>query len=42
MKRTRRRGFVLLAVLFIAGLSVRRLAALDGKPWYATATAALP
>ena len=31
----------LLAVLFIAGLSVRRLAALDGKPWYATATAAL-
>ncbi len=31
----------LLAVLFIAGLSVRRLAALDGQPWYATATAAL-
>lgn len=31
----------LLVVLFIAGLSVRRLAALDGKPWYATATAAL-
>ena len=31
----------LLGVLFIAGLSVRRLAALDGKPWYATATAAL-
>ncbi len=31
----------LLVVLFIAVLSVRRLAALDGKPWYATATAAL-
>ena len=31
----------LLAVLFMAGLSVRRVAALDGWPWYATATAAL-
>jgi hypothetical protein len=31
----------LLAVLFMAGLSVRRVAALDGRPWYATATAAL-
>ena len=31
----------LLVVLFMAGLSVRRLAALDGRPWYATATAAL-
>ena len=31
----------LLAVLFIAGLSVRRVAALDGRAWYATATAAL-
>lgn len=31
----------LLIVLAIAGLSVRRLAALDGRPWYGTATAAL-
>ncbi len=31
----------LLATVLLAGLSVRRLAALDGKPWYATATAAL-
>ncbi len=31
----------LLAVVFMAGLSVRRLAALDGQPWYAPATAAL-
>ncbi|MDH4389987.1 MAG: ABC transporter permease [Aquabacterium sp.] len=31
----------LLAVLCMAGLSVRRVAALDGRPWYATATAAL-
>ncbi|GCL64029.1 ABC transporter permease [Pseudaquabacterium pictum] len=31
----------LLAVLFMAGLSVRRLAALDGQAWYGTATAAL-
>ncbi len=31
----------LLAVVFIAGLSVRRVAALDGRPWYATASAAL-
>ena len=30
----------LLVVVGMAGLSVRRLAALDGKPWYATATAA--
>ncbi len=28
-------------VLLLAGLSVRRLAALDGKPWHGTATAAL-
>ena len=31
----------LLATLFVAGLSVRRVAALDGQSWYATATAAL-
>lgn len=31
----------LLAVVIMAGLSVRRVAALDGRPWYATATAAL-
>ncbi|MES2718241.1 MAG: ABC transporter permease [Pseudomonadota bacterium] len=31
----------LLAVVFMAGLSVHRVAALDGRPWYATATAAL-
>lgn len=31
----------LLVVMFIAGLGVRRAAALDGKPWYGTATAAL-
>ncbi|HOB95737.1 MAG TPA: ABC transporter permease [Aquabacterium sp.] len=31
----------LLVVMAIAGLGVRRLAALDGRPWYGTATAAL-
>jgi len=31
----------LVATLLLAGLGVRRVAALDGKPWYATATAAL-
>jgi len=31
----------LVAILLLAGLGVRRVAALDGKPWYATATAAL-
>jgi NitT/TauT family transport system permease protein len=31
----------LLVVMFIAGLGVRRAAALDGRPWYGTATAAL-
>lgn len=31
----------LLVVLLIAGLSVRRLAALDGRRWHGTATAAL-
>ena len=31
----------LLVVLAVAGLGVRRLAALDGRPWYGTATAAL-
>ena len=30
----------LVVVLLLAGLSVRRLAALDGRHWYATATAA--
>ncbi len=31
----------LVALLLLAGLGVRRVAALDGKPWHATATAAL-